>query len=162
LTPDWALYPMVLLAACATIIASQAIISGVFSLTFQALQLGYLPRLQVLHMSEEERGQIYMPHINWLLFAATAGVVLAFRSSAGLGAAYGVAVSATMVITTVLSYVAMTDLWNWRNFVAIPVASALLVVDVSFLICALCIRFRGLRFTLLRTPFPLPPHFCIC
>jgi KUP system potassium uptake protein len=133
LTPDWALYPMILLATCATIIASQAIISGAFSLTFQALQLGYLPRLQVLHTSKEERGQIYMPHINWLLFVATAGVVLGFRSSGNLGAAYGVAVSATMVITTVLSYVAMTDLWNWRKLVAIPVASAFLVIDLSFL-----------------------------
>jgi KUP system potassium uptake protein len=133
LTPDWALYPMILLATCATIIASQAIISGAFSLTFQALQLGYLPRLQVLHTSKEERGQIYMPHINWLLFVATAGVVLGFRSSVNLGAAYGVAVSATMVITTVLSYVAMTDLWNWRKLVAIPVASAFLVIDLSFL-----------------------------
>jgi KUP system potassium uptake protein len=132
LTPDWALYPMVLLATCATIIASQAIISGAFSLTFQALQLGYLPRLQVLHTSEEERGQIYMPHVNWLLFAATAGVVLGFRSSGNLGAAYGVAVSATMVITTVLSYVAMTDLWNWRKLVAIPIASTFLLIDGSF------------------------------
>jgi KUP system potassium uptake protein len=132
LAPDWALYPMVLLATCATIIASQAIISGVFSLTFQALQLGYLPRLQVLHMSEEERGQIYLPHINWLLFTATAGVVLGFGSSGNLGAAYGVAVSATMVITTALSYVAMTDLWNWRKIVAIPIASAFLIVDLSF------------------------------
>jgi KUP system potassium uptake protein len=132
LTPHWALYPMVLLATCATIIASQAIISGAFSLTFQALQLGYLPRLQVLHTSPEERGQIYMPHINWLLFAATASVVLGFRSSGNLGAAYGVAVSSTMVITTMLSYVAMTDLWNWRKFVAIPVASIFLVIDVSF------------------------------
>jgi KUP system potassium uptake protein len=132
LTPDWALYPMVLLATCATIIASQAIISGAFSLTFQALQLGYLPKLQVLHTSEEERGQIYMPHVNWLLFAATVGVILGFRSSGNLGAAYGVAVSATMVITTVLSYVAMTDLWNWRKLVTIPVASMFLLIDGSF------------------------------
>jgi KUP system potassium uptake protein len=132
LTPHWALYPMVLLATCATIIASQAIISGVFSLTFQALQLGYLPRLQVVHTSEEERGQIYMPHVNWLLFIATAGVVVGFRSSGNLGGAYGVAVSATMVITTVLSYVAMTDLWNWRKLVAIPIASMFLLIDVSF------------------------------
>jgi KUP system potassium uptake protein len=132
LTPHWALYPMVLLATCATIIASQAIISGVFSLTFQALQLGYLPRLQVVHTSEEERGQIYMPHVNWLLFIATAGVVVGFRSSGNLGGAYGVAVSATMVITSVLSYVAMTDLWNWRKLVAIPIASMFLLIDVSF------------------------------
>jgi KUP system potassium uptake protein len=133
LTPDWALYPMVLLATCATIIASQAVISGAFSLTFQALQLGYLPRLHVVHTSKEERGQIYIPHINWLLFVATAGVVLGFRSSSNLGGAYGVAVSATMVITTGLSYVAMTDLWNWRKLIAIPLASMFLLIDMSFL-----------------------------
>jgi KUP system potassium uptake protein len=132
LAPHWALYPMVFLATCATIIASQAIISGVFSLTFQALQLGYLPRLQVVHTSEEKRGQIYMPHVNWMLFIATAGVVLGFRSSGNMGGAYGVAVSATMVITTVLSYVAMTDLWKWSRLIAIPVASLFLLIDVSF------------------------------
>jgi KUP system potassium uptake protein len=132
LTPGWALYPMVLLATCATIIASQAIISGTFSLTFQALQLGYLPRMQILHTSKEERGQIYIPVVNWMLFAATAGVVLGFRSSGNLGAAYGVAVSATMVITTMLSYVAMTDLWNWRKLVAIPIAASFLLIDMSF------------------------------
>ncbi len=132
LTPDWALYPMVVLATAATIIASQAIISGVFSLTFQSIQLGYLPRLRVLHTSEEEQGQIYMPQVNWLLFLATAGVVLGFRSSGNLAGAYGVAVATTMVITTILGYVAMRKLWNWNRFAAVTVAAFFLIIDLSF------------------------------
>jgi KUP system potassium uptake protein len=132
LIPGWALYPMVFLATCATIIASQAIISGAFSLTFQSLQLGYLPPMEVLHTSREERGQIYIPVINWTLFTITAAVVLGFGSSGNLGAAYGVAVSGTMVITTLLSYVAMRDLWNWKRLVAIPVATCFILVDSSF------------------------------
>lgn len=132
LIPGWALYPMVVLATSATIIASQAIISGVFSLTFQALQLGYLPRLQVRHTSEKERGQIYIPYANWLLFAATAGVVLGFQTSSNLAGAYGVAVSTTMVITIVLGYLAMRNLWHWSKAAAIPVASFFLIIDISF------------------------------
>ncbi len=132
LTPDWALYPMVGLATMATIIASQAIISGVFSLTFQALQLGYLPRLRVFHTSEEEQGQIYIPRVNWLLFIATVLVVLGFKSSSSLAAAYGVAVSTTMVITTLLGYMAMRQLWKWHQIAAIVATIFFLTIDLSF------------------------------
>jgi KUP system potassium uptake protein len=132
LAPNWALYPMVVLAAAATIIASQAIIAGVFSLTFQAVQLGYLPRLQIQHTSEEEKGQIYMPQINWAMFIATTAVVLGFQSSSNLAGAYGVAVSTTMVITSILSYVAMRDLWSWPKPAAICIVVALLSIDFSF------------------------------
>jgi KUP system potassium uptake protein len=132
LTPNWALYPMVVLATSAAIIASQAIISGVFSLTFQALNLGYLPRMQTRHTSEDEKGQIYIPRVNWLLFAATAAVVLGFQSSSALAGAYGVAVSTTMVITILLGYLAMRDLWNWPRAAAILIAAFFLLVDFSF------------------------------
>lgn len=132
LIPSVGLYPMVVLATAATIIASQAIISGAFSLTFQALQLGYLPRLEVRHTSEKERGQVYLPKINWLLFFTTAGVVLGFQSSGNLAGAYGVAVSTTMVITTLLGYVAMTAVWEWGRSVALLITVLLLVVDLSF------------------------------
>ncbi|MEJ2695136.1 MAG: potassium transporter Kup [Candidatus Sulfobium sp.] len=133
LTPSIALYPMVALATCATVIASQAIISGVFSLTFQALQLGYLPRMQILHTSEEERGQIFIPQVNWMLFAVTSAIVVGFGSSENMAAAYGLAVSTTMAITTFLGYFAMRRLWEW------PVPGALLAVvffstiDASYL-----------------------------
>lgn len=132
LAPAWTLYPMVVLATVATIIASQAIISGIFSLTFQSIQLNYLPRFHALHTSEEEQGQIYMPQVNWLLFLATAGVVLGFRSSGNLAGAYGIAVSTTMVITTLLGYTAMRKLWNWNWFAAMTVSAFFLLIDLSF------------------------------
>ncbi|MFZ0429326.1 MAG: potassium transporter Kup [Acidobacteriota bacterium] len=132
MVPAFALYPMVVLATAATIIASQAIISGAFSLTFQALQLGYLPRLEVRHTSEKERGQVYLPKINWLLFLATAAVVLGFHSSNNLAGAYGVAVSTTMVITSLLGYVAMTRVWGWRKGIALLVTALLLVIDLTY------------------------------
>ncbi len=132
LIPSQALYPMVILATAATIIASQAIISGSFSLTFQALQLGYLPRLEVRHTSEKERGQVYLPKINWLLFIMTAGVVLGFQSSSNLAGAYGVAVSTTMVITTLLGFVAMTSVWEWNKALAVLITTFLLVIDLSY------------------------------
>ncbi len=132
MAPSWALYPMVILATFATVIASQAIISGAFSLTFQAQQLGYLPRLRILHTSEEERGQIYIPRLNWILFVATITLVLAFRSSSNLAAAYGIAVTTTMVITTVLLYAAMIKLWKWKKIWAIIVTAFLLIIDLAF------------------------------
>ena len=132
LAPSWALYPLVGLATCATVIASQAIISGSFSLTFQALQLGYLPRMTTRHTSKDERSQIYIPQINWLLFFVTAGIVLSFQASSNLAAAYGVAVSTTMVITILLGFVAMRDLWNWRLSLAILAVALFLIVDLSF------------------------------
>src|ERR671929_34826 len=103
LAPKWAHYPLVLFATLATIIASQAIISGAFSLTQQTIQLGFLPRMRVLHTASHERGRIYVPMVNWLLAAATLGAVLGFGSSDALAGAYGVAVSLLMAITTVLA-----------------------------------------------------------
>jgi KUP system potassium uptake protein len=132
LTPSWSLYPLVILATCATIIASQAIISGVFSLTSQAVQLGYLPRMQVLHTSESEQGQIYIPPANWALFAATASIVAGFGTSSRLAAAYGVAVSTTMVITTVLVYLVMQQRWKWPRAAAVVVAALFLGLDLTF------------------------------
>lgn len=133
LAPSWGLYPLVIIATIATIIASQAIITGAFSLTFQALQLGYFPRLKVVHTSEEEEGQIYMPHINWMIFVGTITLVLAFQTSSRLAAAYGIAVTTTMVITTLLAFIAMRKLWKWSLAVAIPVTLFLLCIDLSFL-----------------------------
>jgi KUP system potassium uptake protein len=132
LVPAGSIYPMVVLSLLATVIASEAVIAGVFSLTFQALQLGYIPRLIALHTSEEERGQIYMPQVNWVLFLATAAVVAGFKTSTDLSTAYGIAVSATMFITTLLGFTAMRNLWNWPKLLAITTAAVLLAVDLSF------------------------------
>lgn len=133
LAPEWALYPLVIIATIATIIASQAIITGAFSITFQALQLGYFPRLKVVHTSEEEEGQIYMPHINWMIFIGTISLVLTFQTSSNLAAAYGIAVTTAMVLTTTMSFVAMRKLWNWPLPVAIAVTFLLYCIDLSFL-----------------------------
>jgi KUP system potassium uptake protein len=131
LAPRWALYPLVALAATATVIASQAVISGVFSLTQQAVQLGMLPRMTILHTHSEERGQIYIPGINWLLMIATIGLVLGFRSSGNLAAAYGVAISTDMVITTILAFFVATR-WGWNGLAAGLVAVPFLAIDLSF------------------------------
>ena len=133
LAPKIALYPLVILATIATIIASQAIITGAFSLTFQALQLGYFPRLKVVHTSEEEEGQIYIPKVNWLIFVGTISLVLSFQTSGRLAAAYGVAVTTTMVITTLLAFIAMRKLWKWKLPVALLITAFLLCIDLSFL-----------------------------
>ena len=132
MAPSWALYPMVILATAATVIASQALISGAFSLTRQAVQLGYLPRVRIEHTSAEEIGQIYVPSANFALMVACVGLVFGFRSSGNLAAAYGVAVTATMVITTVLFFVVTRDRWHWRLPVSLAVAAGILVVDLSF------------------------------
>jgi len=132
LAPEWALYPMVILATFATVIASQAVISGAYSLTFQALQLGYLPRMRIEHTSEDERGQIYIPQLNWLLLISTIALVLGFKSSSNLAAAYGIAVTTTMVITTMLLFVAMRRLWHWNLGISIVVSVFFLVIDLSF------------------------------
>ena len=113
LAPHWALYLLVGLATAATVIASQALISGAFSLTIQAIQLGYLPRMAVKHTSSTERGQIYLPHVNWALMVACIGLVLGFRSSSNMASAYGIAVTLTMLSTTVLFYFAARRLWGW-------------------------------------------------
>jgi KUP system potassium uptake protein len=133
LAPKWALYPLVALAAMATVIASQAIISGVFSLTRQAIQLGYLPRMEIIHTSRAEIGQIYMPSVNWALMVATIALVLGFRSSSNLAAAYGVAVSTTMLITTILAYVVARDLLGWSVLRAGAITAGFLVGDMAFL-----------------------------
>jgi KUP system potassium uptake protein len=132
MVPDWALYPMVILATIATVIASQAVISGAFSLTRQAVQLGYLPRVSIIHTSSHEIGQIYIPGVNWILMLATIGLVLGFRSSDNLAAAYGVAVTTTMVITTLLAFVVARRLWHWRLPAALLVTALFLAVDLAF------------------------------
>jgi len=134
LAPKWSLYPLVILATCATIIASQAIISGAFSLTRQAIQLGYLPRMEIIHTSSVEIGQIYMPTVNWALMVATIILVIGFGSSSNIAGAYGVAVSTTMIITTVLAYVVARDLRGWSRLRAGLITAAFLVGDIAFLI----------------------------
>jgi KUP system potassium uptake protein len=118
LTPSWALYPMVVIATSAAVIASQALISGAYSLTMQAIQLGYCPRMRIDHTSSETRGQIYMPQLNWALMLACIALVLGFKSSSNLAAAYGVAVTFTMLTTTILFYFAARRLWNWPRWPA--------------------------------------------
>ena len=132
LAPAWGTYPLVVLSTAATVIASQAVISGSFSLSMQAFQLGYLPRLSILHTSADERGQIYMPQVNWLLMLSTIGLVLGFRTSSNLAAAYGVAVTTTMVITTLIFYRVARELWGWKRWTIGALCLAFLVVDLGF------------------------------
>ncbi len=132
LAPKWGLLPLVLMATAASVIASQAVISGAFSLTRQAIQLGYMPRLRIDHTSEKEIGQIYLPSINWALAVACIWLVLAFRSSGALAAAYGVAVTTTMGITTILLYVYAREAWKVSRAVALPIAVAILTIDLAF------------------------------
>ena len=132
LAPHWALYPLVAMAALATVIASQAVISGAFSLSYQAIQLGFMARFRIIHTSKHEKGQIYIPQLGWILFIATIGLVISFETSDNLAAAYGVAVSTTMVITTLLAYVAMRNLWKWSFVAAGSLVLFFLVIDISF------------------------------
>jgi KUP system potassium uptake protein len=132
LAPAWALYPLVVLATMATIIASQAIISGAFSLTRQAVQLGYLPRVTIVHTSSREIGQIYIPGMNWILMVATVVLVLGFQKSTNLASAYGVAVTTTMVITTFLAYFVARDLLGWKTWASVLVTCGFLFVDLAF------------------------------
>lgn len=131
--PSWALYPMVLLAACASVIASQAVISGAFSITRQAMQLGYSPRMDVQHTSEQAIGQIYIPQVNWGLYVIVIGLVVSFQSSSNLAAAYGIAVTGTMVMTALLSYVIVRHKWAWPRSLALLVVGPFLFVDLAFL-----------------------------
>ena len=133
LAPSWFVIPLVGLATLATVIASQAMLSGVFSLTQQAIHLGYLPRMMIHHTSAAHRGQIYVPVLNWFLFLGTAALVLLFRSSSNLAAAYGFAVSGTMVMTTLLTYVVARYRWRWGLATAGLVCGIFLVIDLSFL-----------------------------
>jgi KUP system potassium uptake protein len=130
--PDAALIPMVALATAATAIASQAVIAGAFSLTWQALQLGFIPRVHVRHTSDEEIGQVYIPFVNNGLLLATIALVLGFKTSSSLASAYGLAVSTDMVITTLLLFIAMRQVWRWNLAVALPVCAAFLLADVAF------------------------------
>jgi KUP system potassium uptake protein len=132
LAPSWAIYPMVGLATAAGIIASQALISGVFSLTMQAIQLGYCPRLRVEHTSTEERGQIYMPQMNWVLMLACIGLTLGFRNSTNLAAAYGIAVTLTMIVTTLLFYYATRQIWQWPRGTSLILCGVFLLIETAF------------------------------
>jgi KUP system potassium uptake protein len=132
LAPDWALYPLVILSTVATIIASQAVISGAFSITQQAIQLGYTPRLEIQHTSDREIGQIYLPAINWLLLIAIIGLVIGFQSSSNLAAAYGIAVTGTMLITNLLAIAVAVRLWSWSPWRAVLGALPFIVIDLGF------------------------------
>jgi KUP system potassium uptake protein len=132
LAPSWALYPLVVLATMATIIASQALISGAFSLTMQAENLGFLPRLQIDHTSETAFGQIYIPIVNWSLMVACIVVVLMFQTSSNLAAAYGIAVTSTMVITTIIFAVVARNRWRWSAPWVALIVAFFLVIDLAF------------------------------
>ncbi|MCK6413680.1 MAG: potassium transporter Kup [Azonexus sp.] len=132
LAPEWAMYPLVILATVATIIASQAVISGAFSITQQAIQLGYTPRLEIQHTSAQEIGQIYLPAINWILLLAIIVLVIEFQSSSNLAAAYGIAVTGTMLITNLLAIAVAVRLWDWSPWRAVAGALPFIVIDSAF------------------------------
>lgn len=148
MVPSWGIIPMVIMATSATIIASQAVITGVFSLTRQAIQLGYLPRLRVAHTSSKHFGQIYVPPANWFLMLATIILVIGFQSSSKLAAAYGVAVTSTMLIATVLFYVVARERWGWNIFAAGIPTLLFLVVDIAFFSANISKIFHGAWFPL--------------
>ncbi len=132
LVPDWALIPMVGLATMATVIASQAVISGAFSVARQSIQMGLLPRMQIIHTSGKEEGQIYVPFTNWTLYFAVVALVIGFKNSSNLAAAYGIAVTGTMLIDTILVAFVMALLWRWNVLMVVLVAGFFLCVDVAF------------------------------
>ena len=133
LVPEWALYPMIAIATGAAVVASQALISGAFSLTQQAMQLGFAPRMRLIHTSRTEIGQIYMPGVNWTLWVACIALVLAFKTSTALAATYGVAVTGTMLTTSVLFAIVMRQLWQWPMWRVVVITTLFVVVDVAFL-----------------------------
>jgi KUP system potassium uptake protein len=130
--PDWAQLPMVGLATAATVIASQAVITGAFSITRQAVQLNLLPRMRILHTSETQSGQIYLPVVNGLLFAAVVLLVLGFGSSSNLGSAYGIAVTGEMLVTAVLLIVVMDRLWHWKRWTIVAVMVPIIIIELVF------------------------------
>ncbi|HEY1080099.1 MAG TPA: potassium transporter Kup [Bdellovibrio sp.] len=132
LAPKWAVLPMVILATLAAVIASQALISGVFSITRQAIQLGFCPRISIIHTSSQEIGQIYVPAVNWGLFIGVIWLVLTFRTSSNLAAAYGIAVTGTMVITTILAYEVSRQKWQWSLLKASVIWGIFLIMDLAF------------------------------
>ena len=149
MAPDWALLPLVGLATAATVIASQALITGAFSVTKQAIQMGYLPRLRILHTSVRDTGQIYMPFINWGLFAVIVLAVVMFRSSSNLAAAYGLAVTADMLITTILTFFVIRHGWKYPLWLCIAATGVFFIVDFAFFASNLMKLFAGGWFPLL-------------
>ncbi|MCP5282825.1 MAG: potassium transporter Kup [Rhodoferax sp.] len=143
MAPDWALIPLVILATMATVIASQALITGAFSVTKQVIQLGYLPRLDVQHTSVRDTGQIYMPLVNWGLFATIVMAVVLFRSSSNLASAYGIAVCTDMLITTILTFYVIRYKWNYPLLLCIAATSVFFVVDFTFFASNLMKLFEG-------------------
>jgi KUP system potassium uptake protein len=149
MVPESLVLPLIILATLATVIASQAVISGAFSMTSQAILLGFMPRMKVLHTSDSEIGQIYMPLVNWVLLFLVIVVVLAFKKSENLAAAYGIAVTTTMIITTFLAAIVMRVVWRWNTFLVTLVITAFLVVDFAFLSANLLKILEGGWFPLL-------------
>jgi KUP system potassium uptake protein len=149
MAPDWALIPLVVLATMATVIASQALISGAFSVTKQVIQLGYLPRLQVMHTSVKDTGQIYLPFVNWGLFAAIVLAVVMFKSSSNLAAAYGIAVCTDMLITTVLTFFVIRHAWKYPLWLCVAATGFFLLVDLAFWASNMLKLFDGGWFPLL-------------
>ncbi len=141
--PDWALYPMIALATAATVIASQATISGAYSITKQAIQLGYLPRMNIQHTSAKEMGQIYLPAVNWILLAAVIAAVVGFGSSSRLASAYGVAVMGTMLITTFLTFFVIRYNWGYSLWLCLLATGSFIVVDLAFFSASLLKVFDG-------------------
>ena len=141
--PDWALYPMVGLATAATVIASQATISGAYSMTQQAIQLGYLPRVMILHTSAREFGQIYVPAVNWALLAAVVAAVIGFGSSTALASAYGVAVMGTMLVTTILTFFVVYYGWGFPLWLCLSATGLFIAIDLTFFSAAMHKVFEG-------------------
>ncbi|MDD2801419.1 MAG: potassium transporter Kup, partial [Methylococcales bacterium] len=133
LAPTWALYHLLVLSTLATVIASQAVISGAFSVTRQAIQLGYCPRMNIIHTSGDEMGQVYIPVVNWLLMVSVFVLVLSFQSSSALASAYGIAVTGTMIVDTVLAFIVIQALWRWTKLTSITFLTIFLVIDFLFL-----------------------------
>lgn len=155
MAPDWGLLPLSILTMAATVIASQAVITGAFSLTQQAIQLGLLPRLEIRFTNEEQRGQVYMPQINWLLLAGVVALVIVFESSSNLASAYGIAVTATMLVDSFLIYIVMTRLWSFRPWLAVAIVTPFIIVDLAFFSANLLKVFAGGWFPLLLGGFLL-------
>src|SRR5206468_4160413 len=141
--PDWALLPMVVLATIATVIASQAVITGAYSLTRQAIQLGLLPRFEIRHTSESHAGQIYLPRVNTLLLIGVLMLVVLFRSSSALASAYGISVTGTMVVTAMMAFVVIWKAWKWSAIAAGALIAPLLALDLTFLAANLLKVFEG-------------------
>jgi KUP system potassium uptake protein len=153
MAPEWGLYPLIAIATMAAVMASQAVITGSFSLTLQAIQLGYCPRLRIEHTSHEQFGQIYIPAVNRLLMVASVALVLGFGSSSNLAAAYGIAITVTMVITTLLFFFLERDYWKWNPIVAVLFAAFFLTIDLSFFGANMAKIWHGGWFPLLMAGF---------